>query len=724
MIEKLLHITMINGAIALVLCAWILAVYGYGLMALKLACKRYAIFRSLLGDSLALASLLGFIAGSFMLMFFVSVWHLFFPLWGWVSVVLALLGLILFGVGLRAFVAGVGKQVALSGLLALLVVLPLSTLSDSVGDSVNYHIQIVTWIQESPLVFGLGNVHTRLGYNGLIYGFYALTDVAQMIPSLRSFVGNEVMYFSFLFSAFLAFVRLLQSREARFYELFIICALLPFPLILKWGEFMGLYVEGVGVVFGVAIFATLLYMWDSALGEHSADFGGLEATADHQSSSAPKPPKNYESPTANLRILEEEKQAGREKSCRADTALESTFEKSHDCGANAHSPSLRDTAQAVAWQSTSNNNLESSFEHNAQKSPKVDSRDNTAIPLFTLLFLFALFATMVKIANFALILAVAISFVLVYKSQVLSKKFLLGLLGLGVLSAILVAPWVLKGLATSGMIAYPASIGYITSLPWAVSEEMRQNEVCWIMSWARAPMKNCHEVLADSAWMVEWFGMKTRYFSYFKYFVYSFFMGLGFVLASRLYTRRRVSGFGAVFACIAIGVLYWFFAGPDPRFGMVYLIPLLAVLFGYILMQAYRAKSWWLAFGFALACVPMFVNGRYVFVIVWAVLLVGLMWQRPRWLVGGFVLASLISVPNLYRHDKWGILEYPKVREVYVQQRVSDLGVLEYVRFDTPNDNTQAILYEARPMTPYFNQNLGKGEFWGREMFYTQEPKP
>lgn len=122
----------------------------------------------------------------------------------------------------------------------------------------------------------------------------------------------------------------------------------------------------------------------------------------------------------------------------------------------------------------------------------------------------------------------------------------------------------------------------------------------------------------------------------------------------------------------------------------------------------------------------MFMNGRYAFVIVWAVLLVGLMWQRlgTRWLVGGFVLASLISVPNLYRHDKWAILEYPKVREVYVQKRVSDLGVLEYVRFDTPNENTQAILYEARPMTPYFNQNLGKGEFWGREMFYTQEPKP
>ena len=45
---------------------------------------------------------------------------------------------------------------------------------------------------------------------------------------------------------------------------------------------------------------------NSALSDYSADFGGLEATADHQSSSAPKPPKNHESTTAIPRILKEE----------------------------------------------------------------------------------------------------------------------------------------------------------------------------------------------------------------------------------------------------------------------------------------------------------------------------------------------------------------------------------------------------------------------------------
>ena len=61
---------------------------------------------------------------------------------------------------------------------------------------------------------------------------------------------------------------------------------------------------------------------DSALGRHSADFGDLEATADLKSSSAPKSPKSYESPTATPRILEEDNQATSEKQ-----ALESTFEK-------------------------------------------------------------------------------------------------------------------------------------------------------------------------------------------------------------------------------------------------------------------------------------------------------------------------------------------------------------------------------------------------------------
>ncbi|ETD27760.1 UDP-N-acetylmuramoylalanine-D-glutamate ligase [Helicobacter canis NCTC 12740] len=59
------------------------------------------------------------------------------------------------------------------------------------------------------------------------------------------------------------------------------------------------------------------FIWwleNSASGNHSADFRDFRTTADHQSSSALKSLKNYESNTANPRILEEENQS----SSRAD----------------------------------------------------------------------------------------------------------------------------------------------------------------------------------------------------------------------------------------------------------------------------------------------------------------------------------------------------------------------------------------------------------------------
>ena len=63
---------------------------------------------------------------------------------------------------------------------------------------------------------------------------------------------------------------------------------------------------------------------DSVLGSHSADLAHFGTTADHQSSSAPKCAKNYESTTANPRILEEEKQGRCEKSTETQKLDSST----------------------------------------------------------------------------------------------------------------------------------------------------------------------------------------------------------------------------------------------------------------------------------------------------------------------------------------------------------------------------------------------------------------
>ena len=81
-----------------------------------------------------------------------------------------------------------------------------------------------------------------------------------------------------------------------------------------------------GSLHGVAMVVHRIYMLlykkldsksgDSVLGSHSADFRDLETTADLKSSSAPKSPKNYESPTAIPRIREKESQAECEKSAQ------------------------------------------------------------------------------------------------------------------------------------------------------------------------------------------------------------------------------------------------------------------------------------------------------------------------------------------------------------------------------------------------------------------------
>ena len=99
---------------------------------------------------------------------------------------------------------------------------------------------------------------------------------------------------------------------------------------------------GVEIVGGSVEFLLDSGVRDSALGEQCGSVAKIVKGTTAKVANLPQFLQSSHSPTAIPRILEEEKEAGREKST---------------------SPSLRDTAPAVAWQST----------HNAQKSKKVDS---------------------------------------------------------------------------------------------------------------------------------------------------------------------------------------------------------------------------------------------------------------------------------------------------------------------------------------------------------------
>ena len=493
----------------------------------------------------------------------------------------------------------------------------LSFFHDSMGDSVNYHIQIVAWIQQSPLIFGLGNIHGRLGFNGIIYNFYALSDVAQIVPNLRAFIANEIIYFGFIFSVIYILV---TKNFAKFHLLFIVCSAIPFSFILKWGEFRGLYCEGIGAVFGIFVFANLIY----ALGD-----------------------KNK-----------------------------------------------------------SNN-------------------------LLALLFVMSIFATMIKIANVALVLAVMIIFIYLNR-DFCKKQFYKSYLFLGIFCLIFCLPWVLRGIATSGMIAYPASVGFLSSLPFAVSEAQRESEVCWIMSWARAPGQNCKDVLESSAWMLDWFGMKTRYFEYyFKKFVYGFFALFGLFVCLCVYKKLRkeilydFSVFCVAILSVVVGIIFWFVSGPDPRFGMVYIFPLIAIIMAYNLMMINSAESVLVKslfiFVFVVALLPFWKLTRdmYMILILFCLLFPSVILgvKVRKYYYALVIVLAFVSVPNMYRSQLGEIKQLPKVLPIFAQKQISDFGVEIYHRIDNQKEGYDAYNYEPMPMTPYSTKDIKEEQFLGRKAY-------
>lgn len=550
--------------------------------------------------------------GMLFLCFIAQTLNLFVPINSFVSITILVLGIAFSIYFCKSYFKD--SKILISGLLALILSAPLGFVDDRVGDSMNYHLQIVTWIEHSPVIFGLGNIHGRLGFNGIIYNFHALTDTSQIVPSLRSFIANELVFFIYFFGAFYTFLRV---QKFKIYHLFILCAFLPMLYFTKAGMSRGLYCEGMGSVFGVIVFSFL------------------------------------------IKIIEE--------------------------------------------------------------------KDSKNAAIFTLVFILALFATLVKIANFGLILAVILCyFYMNYKNLgiIFSKAYLKIYAYLGIFSFIVILPWALKGIMTTGMIAYPASIGFIESLPWAVSEQQRAGEVCWVMSWARAPHINCEEVMNSHAWLKEWFLMRVEYFDYFKYYVYAFFACVALFLALRIYIRFYdkssidIRIFYASFCLIFVGILYWFFAGPDPRFGLVYIVPLLALFFAFNIAQIRALKRYKAVFMvlLILSVIPLFrISGRAALIFIWLFfILYGN--KGGRAFISFFVILNLLGICHFYRKNVKSFRE-TKFSHIFVEEKITDYGVKIYVRHDKPTQNTYKTYNEDMPMTPYYNPKIKEESILGRKAY-------
>ena len=690
-------------------------------------------------DNFAIRIFASLLFGVIIVSFLTSLLHLFIPITPIVSIAFLALGIALFALKIRDFHL-LDFRVLFSGAVAFAIVAILGFFHDSIGDSVNYHIQIVTWIQNSPLIFGLGNIHGRLGFNGIIYNFYAVSDVSQIFPALRSFIANEIIYFAFIF----AVVYILATGAfRRFYLLFIVCCAIPFSFILKWAEFNGLYCEGIGLVFGVFVGAMVCYVVgnqrkheqkaNSSLGNHCIDLANFECSIESSLASRPKFSKEAKASTASRRLDERSEVPNTRILGEMQSDSNDSMVDCHEDIASRNDENGKPFCNSIdshESQSDSRNDGDLSIPRKSLESHKPTTANPTHFSnaLLFILFIISVFAAQVKIANTALCLCVAIIFIYLNR-DFYRIKFYKYYVILGILCVIFVLPWAIKGVATSGMVAYPAGIFFFESLPFAVSEAQRESEVCWIMSWARAPGKNCVEVLANSAWLGEWFSMKTRYFGwYFKHFVYNFFASLALLGVIIIYAKaqkRRIDSTKYLIAFVAFfaGAIFWFFSGPDPRFGMVYIFPLIGILLAFNITEIKNIASkkarivFIVALLFTLMPFWKLTRDMYIILILLCVLIPSFSAKWRKFYYALIIILSFVSIPNIYRKQLGSIKQLPKVLPIYAKEQITDYGVSVFHRSDELKDGYKAYDYEPMPTTPYFSSHIKEERFLGRKAY-------
>lgn len=132
--------------------------------------------------------------------------------------------------------------------------------------------------------------------------------------------------------------------------------------------------------------------------------------------------------------------------------------------------------------------------------------------------------------------------------------------------ALLLVPWMLRGLILSGYPAYPSTLGAV-SVDWRVPAPAADEEANWIKSWARQPEAHWSDVLGNWRWLKSW---AKRYVKLDGVRIPLILAAVSALLVLYRGVERRalpgtgVSGLLLIPAALALG--YWFLVAPGYRF--------------------------------------------------------------------------------------------------------------------------------------------------------------
>jgi hypothetical protein len=216
----------------------------------------------------------------------------------------------------------------------------------------------------------------------------------------------------------------------------------------------------------------------------------------------------------------------------------------------------------------------------------------------TVLAILAVTAITIKLSNLAFS-AVIVSLCLACSWRTSSGR-MQGLLRILVSTSVVLLVWSVRGFILSGCPLYPSTIGHV-SVDWAVPIAKVVEEANAVYGYARQP--NAHWRNALGGW--EWFGpWRSRINGNIVGVVYPLVLTGVFciiaVISGWLSFSKKRGGLGylewVILSPVVIGLLFWFFTAPDPRFAhaLFWCLSLSAAALFLCSIQPLLKKHWFM----------------------------------------------------------------------------------------------------------------------------------
>ena len=161
--------------------------------------------------------------------FILAVYHLFFPINAFASILLYLPAIVVFFIKYGRKIPDYCKSIGWVKLSALfLIAIAAAAVSIQIPlnyDTGFYHLNSIRWANEHHIIKGIGNLHTRLGFNQLYFLYAASLNFHPWFNDYAFHVSNSFLYILFCFSLILS---------GTFIDLLFLCIFFFVPMPYYW----------------------------------------------------------------------------------------------------------------------------------------------------------------------------------------------------------------------------------------------------------------------------------------------------------------------------------------------------------------------------------------------------------------------------------------------------------------------------------------------------------